>query len=309
MVNPSTGFVANWNNKPAVAWYSKAVESGTLAPDRWGANHQVAPLVSDIQQLTSLSFDRAGQVPRDVAYIDNRARALRPYLLPALQQSGNATLQQVAQALAAWDLNRVDQGGGKLHTAATFFDRWVEHMLIDTFGASLGTDLSAVAGLNCTSPYCSAPTNNHFVSVDNGDAPTMKYELAIMHALYNALTGRNQYDFFAGQGSNAVMVKAANDAVAELSQAQGSDPSQWSEPVESGAFGAQGAGSVPPLVPLPNRGSYGQVIEPLAAATSAPSTTQPLPNTSPAMGLGGFGLLLLLAGALATVHAVRRRTV
>jgi len=316
VVNPTTGFVVNWNNKPARDWYSKATVSSVLAPDRWGPHHHVEPLAADVRKLDGLTFDRAGQVPEDVAYTDSRARALLPFLLPVLQQSGDSRLHQVAQALAAWDMQRVDEGGGKLHTAPTFFDRWVEHMLGDTFGPALGgSDLAALEGLHCTTAYCSPTTGSHYVSVDNGDAPTMKYELAILHALFNALAGRNAYDFFGGAGRDATILKAANDVVAELTAAQGGNPSNWSEPLETGHFNAQGAGSVPDLVPLPNRGSYGQVIEPLAAASLGIATTPTsqaappaLPNTGPLPRRDDLALLLLIGVAAGAARALRRRS-
>jgi len=73
-------------------------------------------------------------------------------------------------------------------------------------------------------------------------------------------------------------------------------------------FSPQGAGSVPDVVPLPDRGSYGQVVEPLAggtlpasavrAASSEQAQVTALPDTgsglpSPAGVVALAGLLLL----------------
>jgi hypothetical protein len=56
-------------------------------------------------------------------------------------------------------------------------------------------------------------------------------------------------------------VPAPRAAATKLSAAQGPDPAKWNEPVEQTAFSAQGAIAVPPITPLMNRGSYGQVVE------------------------------------------------
>ncbi|MHB8509546.1 MAG: penicillin acylase family protein, partial [Candidatus Dormibacteria bacterium] len=295
VVNPSTHFLVNWNNKPARDWWSKATLSNAGAPDRWGPAHHVEPLVGDVASITGMTLERMGVVPRDVAYLDARAVVLKPYLLKALGTSGDSRLQALRTTLTAWDNQRVDSADHNLHTAPVFFDRWVEKAITDLLVPVMGQGDSALElGLDylCSAPPC------HLVSVDNEDTPTFKIELAVLQVLINSARGRNLYDFTAGAGSQGEILRAAQEAAAELTAEQGADISQWKKPVESAAFGAQGAGSVPDLRPLPNRGSYGQVVEILAASAAAAAATPPsapttLPNTT---GSGqARGLVLLLA--------------
>ncbi|MHB8571902.1 MAG: penicillin acylase family protein [Candidatus Dormibacteria bacterium] len=253
-INPSTHFFTNWNNKPAQDWYSKSLD---VATTRWGAEHHEVPLRNEVASMTGITFDRFGTIPEDVAYIDNPARIFMGDLLPALQSSTDPVLLQVAGYLVTWrdsqGLQRLDGPKHLLGPAPTFFDRWLEHMIVDTLQPTLGADATAIAGFD---------GNGHYVSVDNLTAPTMKVEFAVIETLLDALRGRTQTDFLPN-GNAATILQAAGEAKAELTATDlTADPSQWAEPVESAYFSPQGAGSVPNIYPLPNRGSYGQVVEP-----------------------------------------------
>jgi hypothetical protein len=130
------------------------------------------------------------------------------------------------------------------------FDRFVEKLLGDAEEAVLGGDWWENAGLDCAT--C------QLRSVDNLSAPTYKFEYAGEQVLAAALRGHTRYEWIRSQGS--LFRRAALDAANELTAQQGPNPSQWNEPIESGEFSPQGAMSTDPLVPLPNRGSYGQVV-------------------------------------------------
>jgi penicillin G amidase len=319
VVNPSTGYLVNWNNKPAKGWWSKQLDP--TASSVWGDEHQVVPLSDDLAANAGQSFQRFGQFPRDVAYVDNRARALLPYLLPALATSSDSRVQAILPYLRAWNQQRndVDASGSNYSTpAVVFFDRLVEHLIEVGLEPVIPNDALRISGMaDCASPPC------HLVSVDNLLAPTYKFEFATYELLLAQLRGETAFDWFAAQGgAGAVMRRAAADAAAEIAGAQGSDVSKWNEPVERGAFSAQGAGSVPDVVPLPNRGSYGQVVEPLAttgsagptaAAVQAASTGGPaltgLVNTAAGAASSAPGLLaLLLVVAAPLARRTRRRS-
>lgn len=260
-INPSTGALANWNNKPARDWVSKATVAGSGAPAVWGVDNQVVPLQRLVSSAVNTTVSQFEQFPRDVAYLDNMALVLRPVLAAALARSSDPQLAGLAPALAAWDSSRdhVDGAGNYDTPAIVFFDRWLEYMVRDTLGPALGNDLPAYTGLACSSPPC------HFVSVDNLDAPTYKLALAAYETLINALAGHTQYDFVAADGATKVVLTAARQAADEIQAAQGTNVAAWTEPAEKATFQPLGAVSVPSFMPLPNRGSYGQVIEPLAA--------------------------------------------
>lgn len=252
VVDPRSGFVANWNNKPAVGWWSKNLETGAEG-GLWGGGDQVEDLQAVVRARTPLTYATLGLVPRDVAYTDNRARYLKPYLLTALKGAQDPTLRTVAAYLTRWNNQRnVVDGKGHYGTpAVVFFDRWVEHALGDVTSPVLGDDWWSIAGLECAT--C------RFHSVDNLAAPTYKFEYAGEQLLLASLRGRTGSRWVGDR--NAVLLQAAREAVTELTNEQGADPTAWNEPVETGEFSAQGAISVAPLDPLPNRGSYAQLVE------------------------------------------------
>ena len=115
----------------------------------------------------------------------------------------------------------------------------------------LGADWFGFAGLSCAT--CT------LTSVDNLSAPTYKFEYAGEELLVAALHRHTRFRWIADP--TAVQLRAAADAASALTAAQGSDPAGWNEPAEHTSFSAQGAVSVPDIVPLMNRGSYGQVVE------------------------------------------------
>ncbi|HVU74652.1 MAG TPA: penicillin acylase family protein [Mycobacteriales bacterium] len=308
VVDPKAGFVANWNNKPAVGWYSKE-QLGVEVGGRWGDSWEVVPLQDDIKKRVPLDFVSLGQVPRDVAYTDDAARLFKPTLIQALSGTADPRLATVRTALIHWNGERDVRAPGsttKYGTpAVVFFDRFVEHLMVDALAPLIGADAAQHELVrDCTTPPC------HLVSVDNEDAATYKFELPIEQSVLASLNKHpGPYDYLkAIGGPKAAFARAATEAADEITAAQGSDAAAWDEPVETGEWVPQGALSVPALNPLPNRGSYGQVIEALAPVkqpTGKPVTSPTTPHpphgslaATGATGALGWFALALVGGAM-----------
>jgi penicillin amidase len=244
VINPKRGFVVNWNNKPSVGWWSKNLETGGEGGS-WGPEWESVPLDSAVRRAVPLDFEEMGQIPRQVAYVDNRARVFKPALLKALARATEPQLVAVRSALAAWNGGR-DSGG----PAIVFFDRFVEQLGRVVQEPLLGADWRELNGLECAT--C------HLRSIDNLATPTYKFELPGPQLLARALRGHTRHRWIGDR--NAVLFEAARAAAAQLTAEQGADATRWSQPVETGEYTAQGAASVAALSPLPNRGSYGQVV-------------------------------------------------
>ncbi|MEA2397721.1 MAG: penicillin amidase [Thermoleophilaceae bacterium] len=252
VIDPKSGYLVNWNNKPSVGWWSKNLGTGGEG-GIWGHHWESEPLAKAVRRRVPLTFNSLGQVPRDVAYIDNPARVFLPSLRKALRKTKAPQLVTMRGFLRKWNGRRdVVDGNGHYGTpAVVFFDRFVEKLMRDTQQPVLGADWAANSGLDCLT--C------HLRSVDNLGSPTYKFEIAGLQLVSAALKRQTRYRWV--RKPKALFLRAAGDAAAELTAEQGADPSKWNEPVDTGEFSAQGAISVKPLVPLPNRGSYGQVIE------------------------------------------------
>ena len=264
-INPAQGYLVNWNNKPAKSWWSPS-QGGTT----WGAEHQSVDLEHVVTSRTDWTLDSLGQAPRQVAYTDNRARAFVPYLVAALTGTNDTTLQTVRQYLASYDLQRSDRGGGQMGPATTFFDRWLEYLTRDVFLTVMDpTQCAAFALISCGDPP------GHYFSVSNTDARAHKFDTNAEDALLRAFQGKtsgleNQYNLSPGLipgGWPAAALTAANEAKTYLTNLDGANVANWTEPMELVHFSSQGAGSVPDYGPLQNRGSYGQVVEPLTNST------------------------------------------
>lgn len=260
-VNPPGGFLANWNNRPAAGWYSKGLLFATVPEGRpnisiWGPTHQVEPIQQDLARLVpSVTFRDMARIQRHVSSVDNRQRAWMPALLAAVDASGDASLAPVRSLLAAWNGLRVDTDEDGMYDAAglAIFDRWVEHALHSTFDDDIEPSIFDVAS--------GFPSEGHLRSRDNGDTPTFKTENALFGTFTHALRGETNVDYFAGSSRDAVLVAALRATIADLTRAQGENPGLWREETEIEQYAALGAGSVPDVSPLVNRGSYGQIIE------------------------------------------------
>ena len=317
VINPSTGFLVNWNNKPAKGWWSPA----TSGAQNWGEYQQSVQLADIVGSRTNWTFDEVGQVPRMVAYTDHRARALNPYLVAALAgQPGQ--LGQLHDLMAAYDLQRTDRGGGKMGPATVFFDRWLEYLNRDVFSGLLGADCPAFLHYTIDSADTRSPCGEgapaHSVSVDNTGAAAHKFDQDSQDVLLRAFEGQsagplNQYNVFGVAGATTAALVAAREAAAELTSSQGTGIAAWSEPVEVVHFAHQGAGGVPDYAPLQNRGSYGQVLEPMAAGAVVPVVTGGgsggSPNTSRGPGWLGTWMLatVLVLCAFGAARGFRSR--
>jgi penicillin amidase len=299
-VNPATGFLTNWNNKPARGWWSKSLDPASTSV--WGDEDQQVSLDAVLAANPGQSFERFGQFPRDVAYLDNRAGVFMPYLTASLQGSSDPRLQAMLGYLRSWNMQRVDADkDGKYDTpAVVFFDRFVQEFLKRGLAPTAG-DANT---LRLTGMDGCGGTGRCMVSVDNLAAPTLKFELNAEETLLAALRGETAHDWFApGGGAQAVLRSAALAAADQLTtELKSSDVGTWNQTVEHGAFSAQGAGSADDLVPLPNRGSYGQVVEALVASAGGNVNAQQSGSVQSA-AVGGSGAIGLPNTAVSTPPA------
>ena len=122
IVNPKQGWLANWNNKPAVWWD----HSDTPV---WGAVFRVQRIFDLLAAKPKLTEDDIRRVLRDIGTHDESAPSLKPLLLQAAK--GQKLEPQVAQALQylqAWD-NHGDEGS----VGKTIWDAYVDTLRMEVF--------------------------------------------------------------------------------------------------------------------------------------------------------------------------------
>jgi penicillin amidase len=264
-VNPPQGFLANWNNKPAVGWVSKPAESDTIPPapnavhretNVWTPIQQVGSIQADLARLSPhVTFENMGSIEKDVASTDNRARAWKGFLLSAIDASGDSTLSRARTLLASWNDHRVDvnKDGSYDAPGLAIFDRWNEIVRRKAFAVLDPLTFRNASGVR---------DDGHYFSSDNQDVPSFKTDLAMDGTFDHLLHGTTRFNFLGSTPRDALIVSALKQALTELAAQYGPTMTSWHEADEHEPYPEQGAGSVDDVVPTLNRGSYGQIVEP-----------------------------------------------
>lgn len=141
VVDPSQGWLANWNSKPSAGWRS----SDTF---KWGSVHRVDLLADHMARLTrkggKVSMAELVQVMADAATRDLRAYALGKRMVRAARRAGNPALGRAAKIVQAWlkrggHRENLDRDGLEDRGAAlAIFDAWYEALVHEIFDDDLG---------------------------------------------------------------------------------------------------------------------------------------------------------------------------
>lgn len=144
-VDPPSGQIVNWNNKPAAGFGS--------ADDNWtyGTVHRVQLLLRGVSGKKKLTPAGVVSAMNEAATTD-----LRATLIPALaRMMGNAPspsprATQALATLAAWDGSRLDANGdGKIDApAAALMDAWWPRLAVAVMGTVLGPLTDELKRLN-----------------------------------------------------------------------------------------------------------------------------------------------------------------
>lgn len=135
ILDPTTGALGNWNNKPMLGWVN-----GDAA--NWGVVDRVQRIMDLLGDQEPITPEWMKEIAYDIGRHDYRADALLPHLLRALESPNipaDPRLSQAAQVLRDWD-HRADEGA----VGETLFDRWRTRVLSDTFGDELGTHVQRI---------------------------------------------------------------------------------------------------------------------------------------------------------------------
>ena len=219
ILNPSSGYVANWNNKPA---------KGFTNPDEWWYSWSEADRIQILDSLIAtrgkMSSDEVWELMMDAAYIDPNAAFFKPLMLEAVKGSHNADHQAVAVQLSDWDNSFVERSGAGtaattnesyIHPGNAIFRAWLRHMLALTFSddlpGNIGKAFASTTAYGTPENPTAAGTN-----ISTGSK-----------TLLEALQGRTGYDFFNGIPANKVWQQALDKTVAELKAKYGTNIQDW----------------------------------------------------------------------------------
>lgn len=229
IINPRSGYLANWNNKPAVWW-----DNGDTPA--WGAIFRSGRITHLLEGRRSITTQDLRDFIIDIGTYDYTAEKLLPILRSALAMRSRVPgvalsprAQEAATYLLAWD-GHAKEGS----VAKTVFDAWLSEVREELFNKPFGFIKLQGAGLFNTAMQ-----------------PSL-----ILHVLMGKRSSVPvQYDYLKGRSPEALTLQALNRAVEKLEKEKGPDVGGWRY--------SRGMISFSPLPPIPStdRGTYIQIVE------------------------------------------------
>jgi penicillin amidase len=203
VLNPVSGYLANWNNKPG---------HGVMNPDfffySWSAADRVEFLHQELSSKEKFTPDEAWAIIGSSSYADIYARYFLPLIDEAGRKSDNPRIREANEILQAWNRysRDADEDGYYDEPATaifrTFIGKLLERVLSDDLGAAY--------------PYFSA-----------SGYPTAKAPTAAgtnipsgVKAMLEALEGRADFDILNGEPAEDVLEAALHDAVTHLTSSK-----------------------------------------------------------------------------------------
>lgn len=115
VINPSRGYVVNWNNKPAPWW------DNSDSPV-WGKIFRLRRVDFLVKARPKIGVEDLREILIEIGTNDSNAEYLKPYIVAAVERTHaqDPDLRLAAEFLRAWDGHAHDESVGK-----TIFDAWI----------------------------------------------------------------------------------------------------------------------------------------------------------------------------------------
>jgi acyl-homoserine lactone acylase PvdQ len=270
--NPKTGWIANWNNKPAQGWsnYDSA---------KWGSIQRVQLLQDQLHEL----LDGSGKatlvdlvnVIRQAATQDTRGVYLGPKMLKmAGSAKGDDNYKESLALMTDWvdtgshrtnidDNDTMEQGA-----ALAIFDQWYTDLVHGVFDDDIGKD-----GYDFTMAPITDYTPAHGSSFWFDFSSYLKNIFAGKHMAVDYCDNRETKKT---ETCQQIAVATLKQAIVDVIKVQGPNPDNWFTPREDIVFQELGYGSVA-NIPWQNRGTHNHAVEILR---DAGPIVQPSPSPS-----------------------------
>ncbi len=219
--NPKQGFLANWNNKPAVSvnnpdefWYS------------WGLGDRVDIFINLLEKQEKWTADQVWDLIEISSFADINASYFMPIIEKAGQASSDEKLKSATAILLQWNQSSRDKNDdGKYDQPATaIFRTFLPEMIKLTLADDLGDAFNFFAAAGYPTPKKHAGSGSNLqIGVK-----------AIIESLHKP--DRQKYDFFNGQKPETVVTNALSIAIETLEKDQGADMSKWRLPTPNRPF-------------------------------------------------------------------------
>ena len=204
--NPSSGYIANWNNKPA---------QGVMNPDFFFYSWSEADRINILHELLDardrFTPDAAWSMLKKSSYTDVHAAYLLPMIDEAVRGQDDKQLQMANDILQGWDRQSLDRDqDGYYDAAATAIFRAFVGQLLNL---ALADDLGDVFAPFSSTGY---PT----VTTPTGAGTNIQ---AGMKAVIESLNGRGTYDLRNGENTSSIITRALAETISTMQAEQGED--------------------------------------------------------------------------------------
>jgi penicillin G amidase len=154
VINPATGIIANWNNKPARNWPNGDLGGVFGGAAGWGLDHRVTLLTDSVKGKGKISVDDLKTMIQDITLGHLWAQRFKPFLLDVLKRNMNADprIPIAYELLSSWDNTWSDANDDGLYDdpGLSLFNAWwdiaLKNTFEDEFGEYWGASESSVGG-------------------------------------------------------------------------------------------------------------------------------------------------------------------
>lgn len=134
IINPKQGYIANWNNLPAVDF----VNTETL----YGQTHRVNYIIDQIEQRDKMSFEDMEEINRLAGIVDLSAYHFKDLLLDYLNENSelSADVEKAAELVEEWDALRRDENNNGQYddVGLSIFRAWMANVRSSVFAELAG---------------------------------------------------------------------------------------------------------------------------------------------------------------------------
>ncbi|MEQ8802518.1 MAG: penicillin acylase family protein, partial [Haliea sp.] len=217
--NPSTGYIANWNQRPA---------EGVPNPDMWWyAWHEadrISSLSSRLEAREKMTAEEAWDLMMEVSFEDPNARFYVPRLIRALETTEQSPMRQARDILASWNYLDLDddRNGYYDHPATAIFRHW-QYQLIELILKDYLPEEFVSWFISTGHPQPGEGSSSHNLSV----AGKVIHRMLAKHDKGEVL----DFDLLQGRDPDDLMREAMARTLAQLSEDQGTDMASWHHPV------------------------------------------------------------------------------
>lgn len=241
VLNPSHGFLLNWNNRPSPDY----VNNDVWLYSRLDRTNTV---YDEFQGRERLSAEDLRAINRRISFVDLNVDIFLPYLEQAiaLSEAGDRERQAVAavQAWRAAGKQRVDEDRDGFYDAAALpvFRGWLAAMLRETFADEFDVGSPLAGAIFATGyPAPGVPPRPQLGSTN----VSLGSRLLLNALLAGSAPTPQRYDFLNGEKPSAVILRALRQALDDLAAEQGPDMAGWRDEVVTHEFNHRNFVGVP----------------------------------------------------------------